>query len=223
MALTVVRLWLEPAPYSPWSQAFGFPGELSFTNAHNFVLDMVAWNGHSCGALAVWRMPILAVEPRLASQKHRGLACCGLPSSFFGAQHALVIFPFPYAYFLLPAGIWWVSSKPRASTTARSRSEPSGFGAFWCLGVLGSAVVREYFLVEEDFRFVRFENMRVGTTPNSYQIPEIHLLTQMGAMLTQARVEARPGMSPGELNDLGEVALRFPYAALAFRMLSPWV
>jgi hypothetical protein len=82
---------------------------------------------------------------------------------------------------------------------------------------MGGAVVREYFLAEEDFRIVRFENIRVGTTPSSYQVPEIRLLTHLGAMLVQARVQARPGMSQGELHDLEQVALRFPYASLAFR------
>jgi hypothetical protein len=196
--------------------AFAFPGELSFTNAHNFVLDMVAWNGIPAGLLlsgaCLYWLISRAWQARSIVGWH-AMACL-VPFSV----HSMLEFPFPYAYFLLPAGI--LVGIVEATRIDHCKIQVRTIWLWGILGVwvlLGSAVVREYFLVEEDFRFVRFENMRVGTTPTIYQIPEIRLLTQMGAMLIQARVEARPEMSQSELDELRKVALRFPYAALSFR------
>jgi hypothetical protein len=132
--------------------------------------------------------------------------------------HSMLEFPFPYAYFLLPAGI--LVGIVEATHDSSRKLQIKSSWLWWSLILwvgMGGAVVREYFLAEEDFRIVRFENIRVGTTPSSYQVPEIRLLTHLGAMLVQARVQARPGMSQGELHDLEQVALRFPYASLAFR------
>jgi hypothetical protein len=216
--------WQSPWFGYGWNQtptahsvgALAFPGELSISYAHSFVLDMMAWNGIPAGLLLTGACIYWLVSRAWQSRSIPGWHAMACLVPF--AIHSLLEFPFPYAYFLLPAGML-VGVVEATRSDARTIQVKTrwlwGVMVIWV--VMGGAVVREYFAIEEDFRIVRFENMRVGSTPTSYQAPEIHLLTHMGAMLTQARVEARPGMSQSELNNLREVALRFPYAVMSLR------
>ena len=82
---------------------------------------------------------------------------------------------------------------------------------------LGSYMVYEYFQVEEDFRVVRFENLKIGQTPGDYEVPDIRLLSHMGSMLRAARQQAVPGMTAEELENLRKASLRFPYGSLGLR------
>jgi hypothetical protein len=82
---------------------------------------------------------------------------------------------------------------------------------------LGVGTVLEYFNIEEDFRVVRFEAMRMGLTPAEYERPKVHLLTQMDALLKAARIVPGPNMDATELDLLRKVALRHPGPATQYR------
>jgi hypothetical protein len=73
--------------------------------------------------------------------------------------------------------------------------------------------VVEYVAIEEDFRIVRFEALRIGATPASYQRPHVILLTQLDALLHGGRIVPKPGMSADEVELARKVALRFPWPA----------
>ena len=76
----------------------------------------------------------------------------------------------------------------------------------------------EYIQIEEDFQVVRFENLKIGKTPEEYTPPEnIWLLSHMGAMLRAARQEATRDMRIEEIENLRRTSSRFAYGALAFR------
>ena len=89
--------------------------------------------------------------------------------------------------------------------------------ALTSLLMVGGYLTNEYFQIEEDFRVVRFENLRVGKTPAMYEIPPIWMLSHMGTMLKVARQEVQPNMTKMALEDLRKVSLRFPYGAMHLR------
>jgi hypothetical protein len=71
----------------------------------------------------------------------------------------------------------------------------------------------EYIGIEEDFRVARFEAQHIGETPVDYLRPHVILLTQLGALLADARIVPTPGMSADQMALARKVALRFPWTA----------
>ena len=193
-----------------------FPGSLTFTYGHNIVLDIVAWNGVPLGAL-ITGVCIWWFASRVKRVKNTDAIyamACLLPV----AVHSMVEFPFAYSYFLLASGVMVGIVERFNSSTKTVKFKVRWMGmilAIWL--VLGTYMVYEYFLIEEDFRVVRFENLRLGQTPDNYEVPKIWMLSHMAAMLSAGRQQALPGMSKAELENLRKASLRFPYGALALR------
>lgn len=192
------------------------PGSLTYTHAHNVVVDLVAWNGFPFGLLlslscAYW---LLSRSWRARRLEAISALCCLLPL----LVHSLLEFPFAYAYFLvaggLMVGIAEASIDDVRTLRVRSRS-PWLLLGIW--GMVGGYVCYEYLRIEEDFRVVRFENLRIGQTPAEYEIPDVWMISQLAAMLKAARVTPTPGMTPAQIDDLRKVSQRFAFGALALR------
>lgn len=196
--------------------AIAFPGTITYSNAHNFVLDLLVWNGIPLGlllsgAIACW----FFARIRDTSRPHAVLAMACLLSF---AVHSMLEFPFAYAYFLVAAGFMAgvvEAARVPARMIALDMRWAWGFLALWVS--LGSYLSYEYFLIEEDFRIVRFENLHVGKTPESYEIPHVVMISHLAAMLRAARQVAEPNMSKADLENLRKVAQRFPYGTVHFR------
>ncbi|MEO8390294.1 MAG: Wzy polymerase domain-containing protein [Polaromonas sp.] len=192
------------------------PGSLTFSYAHNAVLDLLAWNGVPLGALltaaiAWW----FAKRIKMAKDSNAVYAMAVLLPV---AIHSMVEFPFAYSYFLLAAGLMVGVVEGSLPDQKTKRLDLRWVGA--ALGiwfVLGTYMVYEYFLIEEDFRVVRFENLRVGKTPADYEVPHIWMLSHMGSMLNAGRQQPTPGMNEQDIENLRKTSLRFPYGALAVR------
>ncbi|MBT3065444.1 O-antigen ligase C-terminal domain-containing protein [Rhodoferax sp. U11-2br] len=192
------------------------PGNMTYTNAHNIVLDILAWNGIPLGLLltlvcAYWFVSRMRGATHLSSVY--AMACL-LPI----AVHSMVEYPFAYSYFLLTAGLMVgivEASHQRTKTVKLNVRWVGSALAVWF--ALGGYIVYEYLQVEEDFRIVRFENLHIGQTPTEYKAPNIWMLSHLGAMLTAARQQASPGMGEKELENLRKTSSRFPYGSLALR------
>jgi O-antigen ligase len=227
--LTIWRQILSGIAQSPWvgygwnqtptahaAGSLAVPGSLTFTNAHNIVLDILAWNGVPLGLLLTGACSywfVSRMKGAVQSNAVYAMACL-LPI----AVHSMVEFPFAYAYFLLAAGVMVgiVEACHVGIKTFRVSLRWMGtILAVWF--VLGSYMVYEYFLIEDDSRIVRFENLRLGQTPAEYKVPDIWMLSHMGAMLKAARQQALPGMSADDLENLRKVSLRFSYGSLHLR------
>ena len=191
-------------------------GSLTFSYAHNIVLDLLAWNGLPLGLLLTglcgwWFLSrVWCVNQPVAVYAMAAL----IPV----LVHSMVEFPFAYSYFLLAAGLmvgiveaFHFGVKTIAFDIRWMRASL----AIWF--VVGGYMVYEYLLIEEDFRVVRFENLRIGQTPTDYAVPNVWMLSHMGSMLNASRQKAVPGMTTAELENLRRVSLRFPYGALALR------
>lgn len=192
------------------------PGSMTYTNAHNIVLDILAWNGIPLGMLLTLACAYWFVSRMWGATQSSAVyaMACLLPI----AVHSMVEYPFAYSYFLLTAGlmIGIVEASHQGIKVFKLNLRWVGITLPLCFA-LGGYIVYEYLLVEEDFRVVRFENLHIGQTPIEYKAPRIWMLSHMGAMLTAARQQAAPGMRPDELENLRKASLRFPYGSLALR------
>lgn len=226
------RMWQQIAyaiAESPWvgygwnqvpaahaAGALAFPSSITYTNAHSLVFDMIAWNGLPIGltllaAIFYWFWVRVRV---LASVTDVLAMACLLPL----AVHSMVEFPFVYTYFLIVAGfmVGIIEGAAKRSNTLRiSTRFVWGIWAMW-VGV-GSYLTYEYFLIEEDFRVVRFENLRIGTTPEEYKVPTVWMTSQMAAMLKAARQFVKADMAAEEVENLRKVSTRFAYGVIRYR------
>lgn len=189
---------------------------MTYTNAHNVVLDILAWTGIPLGLVltslcAYWLLSRIQLLREVGGVY--AMACL-TPV----VVHSLLEYPFAYSYFLISAGLmigFVEASCLRAPSTSITRAPLAAILAlFLSVAVIA---IHEYVKVEEDFRVVRFENLRIGQTPKDYTPPEIWMLSQMKSMLIAARQEAKRDMTPDELDNLRKSSLRFPYGALSLR------
>ncbi|WP_041790290.1 PglL family O-oligosaccharyltransferase [Rhodoferax ferrireducens] len=183
-----------------------------FTYAHNIVLDLALGLGLPLAALlvlvtSVWLWRRLRSAGQLAPWYCLALI---LPV----AVHSMLEFPFAYAYFLVPVmfAVGALESAVGAKPAFRLGVKPALASLFVTTGLMAWSVV-EYVAIEEDFRIVRFEALRIGTTPASYQRPHVVLLTQLDALLHGGRIVPKPGMKADEVELARKVALRFPWPA----------
>lgn len=196
--------------------AVAFPSSITYTNAHNFVVDLIAWNGLPLGilltaAIAYWFVTRMRSSARLDAV--HAMACL-LPF----AVHSMLEYPFAYAYFLLTAGLMIGIVEGAAVPSKNFVVNVRWAWIFLAAWIpIGAYITYEYFLIEEDFRVVRFENLRIGKTPETYAVPNVWMISHMAAMLVASRQRAAPEMSAADLENLRKVSDRFAYGAVRFR------
>lgn len=196
--------------------AVAFPGEVTYTNAHNFVMDILAWSGLPLGLLLTgiityWFLTRIRTSIHLNAV--HAMACL-LPI----AVHSMLEYPFSYAYFLITAG--FMVGVVEAVEVRRKILKLSirwvwAFFSFWFC--VGSYLTYEYFLIESDFRVVRFHNLSIGHMPEAYEESNVWMMSHMAAMLKAARQVVEPGMSKADLENLRQVSERFAYGSVRFR------
>lgn len=208
--------------YTPAAQRVGalaHPVEFTFNYAHNIVLDVLVWCGLPVGILIIGVAGYWVLHRVIKMTDERALyAMAGLIPILV---HSLVEYPFAYAYFLLAAGllIGVIERHAVACKTIELRKIPMWIAmAMWV--PMAGYLVYEYLLIEEDFRVVRLESQRIGTTPSEYSAPKIVLLTQLGTMLDAARIYPAPDMPAHDIEKLKKVSKRFSYSALNNRYVT---
>jgi O-antigen ligase len=196
--------------------ALAFPGALPYTNAHSIMLDLMAWCGIPIGLLiigvtAYWLLSRLGSLNRVGAV----FAMAGLLPI---AVHSCLEFPFAYAYFLIAAGFMvGIIEAGHASVKTIQLGVTGlwGFLAVWMM--IGCYMTYEYFLIEEDFRIVRFESSNLGATPSSYEAPNIWMLSHMAAMLKAVRQPPEPNMSKVDIENLHKASERFIFGSVRCR------
>lgn len=183
-----------------------------FTYAHNIVLDLALGIGIPLAALGVMLTAIWLWRRVRAVKQLASWYCLALVLPV--AVHSMLEFPFAYAYFLVPVmfALGALEGMAGARPAFRLGVKTVATMLFVTTALMAWSVV-EYLAIEEDFRIVRFEALRIGNTPTSYQRPRVVLLTQLDALLTGGRIVPKPGMTADELELARKVALRFPWPA----------
>ncbi|MGV3492565.1 MAG: Wzy polymerase domain-containing protein [Ramlibacter sp.] len=189
---------------------------MAATYAHSVVLDVLLWVGIP-GLVVLLVLAARWLLPRLRGPLDRDAIFCGalvLPV----AVQALTEFPYAYSYILAPTffALGVIEARHGKGALLRlPRAAAAGVMLAWAAGSAWSAW--EYLRIEEDFRVARFETLRMGETPAAYEVPDVHLLTQLGALLRATRLQSRPGMAPEDLALLRDVAMQYPWGATIFR------
>ena len=184
-------------------------GEL-YLQAHNLFFELVIWCGYPLGlvlGLGVVYWFITRVS-RVASIE----AVVGMLVVAIAGVHAMLELPYHYAYFLIPVGLWMglVEASIGAPAVLAPRWQRATTLASLALFV---AICWDYPPVEDDFRLVRFELLKVGTLHATQPAPDAPFLSSLTEYLRAARNTPRPGMSPEELDRMRAVVDRYPYAA----------
>ena len=227
--ITIWKQMLSGISQSPWvgygwnetptahaAGSLAIPGSMTYTNAHNVVLDLLAWNGVPLGLLLTGACTYWFVSRMHGAVQANAVyaMACLLPI----AVHSMVEYPFAYSYFLLAAGLMVgiVEASHSGGKSIRLHLRWMGAGlTLWF--VLGSYMIYEYLLIEEDFRIVRFENLKIGQTQITYKIPDVWMISHMSAMLKAARQQVQPEMTKDALENLRKASLRFPYGNFSLR------
>jgi hypothetical protein len=183
-----------------------------FTYAHNVILDLAVGVGIPLTIGLVGVIIIWLVRRMWAVNDATTWYCVAFALPF--GMHSMFEFPFAYAYFLVPVMVLVGVLEARLSPSSVFRIAWGAVASVWtivCALMLWSVV--EYVAIEEDFRIVRFEAMRMGHTPSEYVQPEIRLLTQLKALLGAGRIVPTPNMDASQIEISRKVAMRFPWTA----------
>lgn len=183
-----------------------------YTYAHNIVLDFALGIGLPLAALLLCAIGVWLWRRLRANHTVVSWYCMAMV--LLVATHSLVEFPFAYAYFLVPVmfALGALESQLGSQPVVRLSPKYVGIGLLMATAtfVLSTA---EYLAIEEDFRIVRFEALRYGTTPQDYERPKVYLFTQLDALLHGGRIVPRPNMPSQEIELARKVALHFPWPA----------
>lgn len=187
-----------------------------YSYSHNIVIDLALGLGLPLALLVVILVGTWLWRRGGAAQTPLQWYCLAVALPV--AVHSMLEFPFAYAYFLAPVMVLLGMNERLSSARVWLQIDRKMAGALLLVfGILASWSVVEYVELEEDFRVARFEALRVGQTPQTYQRPEIHLLTQLDGLVRGARIAPHPGMTKDELDLLRKVALRYPWPAIQNR------
>lgn len=187
-----------------------------YTYAHNLVLELVIWFGFPIALLLLGLLAYWVWHRVKKTQTLVQWYCIALAIPF--AVHSMLEFPFAYAYLLVPImfAVGALEANLAPERNIRLKRNVVAMSVTTVTAIMICTVV-EYILIEEDFRVARFEALRIGKTSSQYQRPDIHLLTQLDAMLVATRAVPSPDMQKSEIELLRKSAMRFPWTAIQNR------
>lgn len=193
------------------------PGHNLWMHTHNLFLDLLVWCGYPLGLSLSGPILYWAGNRALKLRSLEGLLAL-LAIALFGI-HAMLELPHHYAYFLLPVGLWIGQIEMAVATPAAPAGRPARSSLIPALlgVVMTVAVWRDYPAIEEDFRRVRFEFMRIGPEHSGEPAPAAPFLSSLTGFLRFARTEPAAGMSDTQLAEMEAVAKRYPYAPSLYR------
>lgn len=198
------------------SVAAEHPQSVFVEHSHNIVIDLLIWNGVLLGGIIVLAVGwwVFSRGSRIRSLE----SWFGLAVILVVGTHGMFELPLEYAYFLVPIGLC------AGVVESRYVGAPSVGMQSWVpktalatVSLVFAGVFVEYQIVEEDFRRMRFETAKIERRPEAATAQRIVLLTQVREYTRFARTEAREGMSQQELDWMGSVAHRFPFAPAMYR------
>lgn len=185
-------------------------------HSHNLLLDLLIWNGIPLGLLIIgiliwW----FGSRLRRLRDPQSAYLMAAVGAVFI---HAQLEFPLDYAYFLLPVG-FMMGGIEGATRGAKAWHVPRwAIGLAWAAGCgVAFLIGRDYVEAEQNLQTFRLEAARIGTGRVVSLAPDLFILTQQQAYLSFARAEARPGMSPVELDGMRSIARRYGYPPVLFR------
>lgn len=199
--------------------------------SHNLLLDLLIWNGIPIGLLFFSVISYLWLRVFFYAYTEKGFysLCC------FTAilVHALLEYPHAYSYFLLLAGFFIgisgvesIDSKQFRNISRLSNSfvitfdrwvtTPVAIPNYVSVSIVAvfavSLVVawRDYRILEEDHRLLRFEVASIGTLKAEKKAPDVVVFDQLQSFTWVARTKSFGNLAEDEEKLLEKVAARYP-------------
>ena len=188
-----------------------------FAHSHNLILDLLLWNGIPAGILITALLSWWFLARILGASDPTVVWLLAALGGWL--IHSMLEFPHEYAYFLIPVGLA-MGAIDKVSTTEKRLIYLSRRTSATCcavLAVLFALTAIEYISVEENYRTQQLEVARIGVPGLITPVPELHLLTQLKALLGIAHVDTHPSMTKQQVESLREAAFRFGYPAILLR------
>jgi len=189
------------------------------TNCHNVLLDLFVWNGLPIGAFITITLVFWLVH-YIRTCRNVTVACMLLALGGV-ITHAMLEYPLSYSYFLIPFGLAMGAIEGISPIVGKSicLSRPMLLSISVFLSALFGVVATDYSQDEEKFRTLRFELARISgeTKIVAAPVPEEWVLTQLEAFLKFYRLEAKPGMSPDQLDWMRKVSERYGFSTVLLR------
>lgn len=139
--------------------------------------------------------------------------------------HASLELPHHYAYFLVPAGLWiglieYGHNKLVPMGATKENHLPSSLfvaiSAFCFLVFVG--ILKEYIAIEENFRQMRFDTLRIGISGKNPEPMESTIyLTNINAYINFQRTPFDSQLSENTLDNMEAATKRYPYAGSLYR------
>lgn len=187
------------------------PANVLFQNSHNFVLDLLLWNGLPIGALIVALLLWWIVTHINTCHDARIVWLLILVGGV--VIHGMLEFPLEYAYFLIPVGLCMGAIDGYDPLVRNTVQLPRNV-VLSCIAVLVCVfawVSVEYFRADDNYRNLRLEAAHIGVTKMKTPAAEFQLLTQLGAFLKFVRMESMTNLAPDQLEWMRQVSLRYGY------------
>ncbi len=185
-------------------------------HSHNLLLDLWVWNGVPLGSLIAIGLLVWFCRQLCACRTVGQWALVlGVVAMFL---HALLEYPLDYLYFLLPLGLMIGLLHDEARQSAPVRMPTAVLAALLAAQLaLLAFVAAEYLQVQESVRHLRFKLMGVVSPSGVPAPPAVSLLDAPRESHRFWLVEARPGMSAAELDQMRAVSQRYPVPATLLR------
>lgn len=188
-----------------------------FDYSHNVVLDLILWMGLPLALLIIGLLAWWFAERIRKSMDSLTIILLIMISGI--TAHAMLEYPIAYAYFLIPLGL----AMGGLDVLAPGDRKPVAINRYVvvaCLGLMtiGFALIADdYLKVEERFRNMRFEMKKIGIDRVKPQETHARVLTQLEALMTFYKTEARPNMAPEQLDAMRKVSERYGYPPVLLR------
>ena len=180
-----------------------------FEHSHDFVLDLLLWNGVPIGLLITALLGWWFIARIRACRDARAVWMLAAAGGII--THGLLEYPLEYAYFLIPVGLAMGAAEVFAPSGGATLRVPrwTALAFTVLLAATSIGVVSDYMKVEQNYRIQRFELARIGTDRVHTPAPKLHLLTQLQAFLQLGHIEPTRNMKPEEIEALRKITLRF--------------
>lgn len=189
------------------------PIEELWLQGHNILLELILWCGIPLGLLLGGTLVYWYVSRALRIRTLESLAAM-LCLVILGV-HSLLEFPFQFAYFLIPAGLWigQIERAVAAPTGARAPSPQLWTALPVALAlIVALGIAKDYPAIEEDFRLARFQGLRIGEPASRDTTPNAFFLSSLTGFLHAARIAPAPQMGDSTLAAIEASTKRYPYA-----------
>ena len=186
-----------------------FPVQVWTEHSHNFILDILVWNGVVVGIgiiifLILWFHQLYRFANNLDSV---------VALSIVGAVlvHAMFEYPLDYAFFLLPIGfiIGLIQAQDQNNKVLKFSRLYTGSALVISI-ILYVWIFIEYRSIEKDMQLARFEALNIGELHAKHAAPNIVLLTQLREKIRLMRTQPKKNMSDEQILWLHHISYRYP-------------